>query len=275
MNPQNPKDLLGSYALGGLTDQEKESLFQAALRDQSLFDELVREERVRLALVDPENRAMLEQAMRQEPEPTFAEKFAAWLRQPRHFGLLAVAAAALVVAIFVWTGSPGNQLRVPLDPTRAPALSMLSIDSSEGGRVSSSDFSQVFQLPLRHRIAARLGLNKHGKTPEYHVGEPIRIGLSFGSDANCLLLDREEERPVVRLFPNKFISRTAVRGSTTVFIPPAGQGNMIVAGPPGLHELRLVLVPPDVNPDVSAISSWADKATVVTQDYRVLAAPER
>jgi hypothetical protein len=272
MNPQNPRDLLGSYALGGLTDEEKESLFQAALRDQSLFDELVREERVRLALLDPDNRALLDRAMRQEPEPAIAEKFAAWFRQPRHFGLLAVA-AALAVTIFVWTGSLGTRLAVPLDPTRAPALSMLSVQSSEAPEVPQHDFAQLFQLSPKRRVAVRLGLNKPGNTPEYRIGEPIRIGLSIESDANCVLLDREGDLSVVRLFPNKFMSSTLVRGPQTLFVPPAGQGNMTVAGPPGLHELRLVVVPPDVTLDASAPASWADKASVVTRTYRVLAAP--
>ena len=94
--------------------------------------------------------------------------------------------------------------------------------------------------------------------------------LSIESDANCLLLDRVGDLSVVRLFPNKFMSSTLVRGPQTVFVPPAGQGNMIVAGPPGLHELRLIIVPPDVNLDPLSTGSWSDRATVVTRDYRVL-----
>ena len=176
MSPQDPRDLLGSYALGGLTDEEKEQLFQAALRDQALFDELVREERVRMALLDPENRSVLERAMREEEEPTLAQKIAAWFRQPRHFGLLAVA-GALAVAIFVWTGSPGARLSVPLDPTRAPALSMLSVQSSEAPGVPQQDLSQFFQLSPKRRVAAKLGLNKPGNTPEYRIGEPLRVGF--------------------------------------------------------------------------------------------------
>ncbi|MGO9271196.1 MAG: DUF4384 domain-containing protein [Terriglobia bacterium] len=271
MNPQNPEHLLGSYALGGLTDEEKERLFQAALQDQALFDELVREEKIKVALLDPENRAVLERAMREEAESTLAQKIAAWFRQPRHFGLLAVA-AALAVAIFVWTGSPGTRLTVPLDPTRAPALSMLSVQSSEAPGVPQHDFSQLFQLSPKRRVTVRLGLNKPGNTPEYRIGEPIRIGLSIESDANCVLLDREGDLSVVRLFPNKFMSSTLVRGPQTVFVPPAGQGNMTVAGPPGLHEIRLIIFPPDVSPDALSTGSSTDKATVVTREYRVLGA---
>jgi hypothetical protein len=273
VSANKPEHLLASYALGGLNAEERKNLFQAALSDQELFDRLVEEEQARLALQQPENRALLLNAMREEPAPTFLRHLAAWFRQPRYLALSAVAAVALTITILVWTSPAGNRLAVSLDPTRAPTISMLSVETTEPGRAPQPDSSQLFRLPVKRQIAARLGLNKPGNTPEYRIGEPIRIGLSIANDANCLLFDRQADQPAVRLFPNRFTSNTTVRGSETVFIPPAGQGNMIVGGPPGLHQLRLIVVPPDVALDLSAPASWADKATVVQQDYRVL--PQR
>jgi hypothetical protein len=59
MNREDIEKLLGGYATGSLTPEEREALFAAALEDQALFDELMREEALREALRDPAGRAEL------------------------------------------------------------------------------------------------------------------------------------------------------------------------------------------------------------------------
>jgi len=51
--PGDFKKLVGGYATGTLTPEERQALFQAALQDQGLFDALAREEALRDALSDP------------------------------------------------------------------------------------------------------------------------------------------------------------------------------------------------------------------------------
>jgi hypothetical protein len=85
--------LLGGYATGTLTGEERTKLMQAALSDQALFDVLMDEEALRETLADPATRAALLRAL----EP--AAKAVAWWRNPWPWtGLGAVAAA---VALFV------------------------------------------------------------------------------------------------------------------------------------------------------------------------------
>jgi hypothetical protein len=46
-------DLLGRYATGSLTDTERQRLFDAALSDQDLFEELAREQELKMLLEEP------------------------------------------------------------------------------------------------------------------------------------------------------------------------------------------------------------------------------
>src|ERR1700684_3099804 len=47
------RDLLGRYATGPLTSAERERLFDAALSDQDLFEELAREQELKMLLDAP------------------------------------------------------------------------------------------------------------------------------------------------------------------------------------------------------------------------------
>src|ERR1019366_6497011 len=59
MSPEDIKKLLGGYATGTLTAEERQALFAAALEDQELFDALAREQSLRDLLRDPAARAQL------------------------------------------------------------------------------------------------------------------------------------------------------------------------------------------------------------------------
>lgn len=57
MSPSDARKLLGGYATGTLTPEERQQLFQAALADQSLFDELAQEQPLKEIFDDPARRA--------------------------------------------------------------------------------------------------------------------------------------------------------------------------------------------------------------------------
>jgi hypothetical protein len=95
MKREDVEKLLGGYAAGTLTAEEREALFGAALEDQELFEALAREEPLRELLEDPAARSHLLAGLGTAREP--------WYYRP--IGLtpiLATAAAAIIVAAVVY-----------------------------------------------------------------------------------------------------------------------------------------------------------------------------
>jgi hypothetical protein len=89
------RDLLGRYATGSLTVEERQRLFDAALDDQALFEELAREDEVKLLLAEPGARDRMIRAL----EPPKRNR--AWI-----FGVAATAALTAVVAVFLLYPAP-------------------------------------------------------------------------------------------------------------------------------------------------------------------------
>jgi hypothetical protein len=101
MKREEIEKLLGGYATDSLTPEERQTLFTAALEDQSLFDELAREESLRAALADPAARAQALAALDAAPEP-WRRRLFAWFGRPAGLTALAGAAAAVItVGVFV------------------------------------------------------------------------------------------------------------------------------------------------------------------------------
>ena len=69
MRREDIRKLLGGYATGTLTAEERQALFEAALDDQELFEALVKEQALRELLEDPAARAHLLAALDDGPLP--------------------------------------------------------------------------------------------------------------------------------------------------------------------------------------------------------------
>jgi len=95
MNPADIRKLLGGYAAGTLTEEERRVLFEAALTDQNLFNELAREQALKELLDDPGARRQLLAAL--EEKPGFVDRWRTWLGRPVAW----VAAGSLVAAAFL------------------------------------------------------------------------------------------------------------------------------------------------------------------------------
>src|SRR5206468_3065536 len=67
MSRDDIQKLLGGYATGTLTPEEQQALFEAALDDQDLFDQLAREQALRDLLCDPAAKAHLLIAIDSKP----------------------------------------------------------------------------------------------------------------------------------------------------------------------------------------------------------------
>jgi hypothetical protein len=94
MSREEIEKLLGGYATGTLTGEERDALFAAALEDQVLFDLLAREEPLRELLEDPVAKARLHRAL----EESTVAWYRAWLR-PALLGALVTGMAVVAVVV--------------------------------------------------------------------------------------------------------------------------------------------------------------------------------
>jgi hypothetical protein len=102
MNREDARKLIGGYAAGILTEAERRELFSAALEDQTLFDELMREEPLRELLEDPASRRELRSVLA-KPEPR-----GFWWTLP----VGAVAGTLAVAAVLYHTPTPVAPLEI-------------------------------------------------------------------------------------------------------------------------------------------------------------------
>jgi hypothetical protein len=100
MRPQDIEKLLGGYATGTLTEEEREALFRAALSDQKLFNALADEQALKELLDDPSARRQLIHALETHKEPLF-RRFSTWLGRPSSWAVAGSVAAAVLVVVIV------------------------------------------------------------------------------------------------------------------------------------------------------------------------------
>ncbi|HTB11000.1 MAG TPA: hypothetical protein VK752_05495 [Bryobacteraceae bacterium] len=104
-------DLLGRYATGSLTEQERQRLFDAALSDQDLFEELAREQELKMLLDEPGARERMIRAL-QKPGRT-----ATWILS----GAIAAAMSVVAIAFLMRsTPKPPPQVAIATTPTLNP-----------------------------------------------------------------------------------------------------------------------------------------------------------
>jgi hypothetical protein len=106
MNAEETRKLLGGYAAGTLTEDERQALLVAALDDQKLFDDLARDEALRELLSDPAARAHLLAAL-DEPAPPWSRRLSQWM-WGHAVGLAAVGCFAMAAGYFAWQARFAN-----------------------------------------------------------------------------------------------------------------------------------------------------------------------
>ena len=118
MTPDDARKLVGGYATGSLTEAERKALFEAALEDQELFDELAGEQVLKEVLDEPGARQRLLMAL----EPP--RKHRAWI----WVSAAATLAIAVVIGVVILHRAPPPEppqqiaqvLKSP-EPVNAPA----------------------------------------------------------------------------------------------------------------------------------------------------------
>jgi hypothetical protein len=103
VTPEDARKLIGGYATGNLGDEERKALFAAALSEQELFDELVKEQALKELLDDPHARRRLLDQLRPAPQRNASWRWAA-------AGSLALATVMIAVVM----------MRMPQRPNAAP-----------------------------------------------------------------------------------------------------------------------------------------------------------
>lgn len=110
MKPDEIRRLLGGYATGTLTEEERKALFEAALEDQKLFDALAEEETLRDLLSDESFRSELASALEQK-RLTLGERLASLWRRPLPLAVAGgLAAAAVAVVLIYQVNRPPEQI---------------------------------------------------------------------------------------------------------------------------------------------------------------------
>lgn len=100
MKPDDIRKLLGGYATGTLTDDERNLLFSAALEDQELFDALADEEVLRELLAEPRTRRALIEELEQVPAASSPQPSRLWHQlTPWRWAIAGGLAALLLVAV--------------------------------------------------------------------------------------------------------------------------------------------------------------------------------
>ncbi len=154
--PKDPRELLGGYATGTLTEHELQYLMSAALEDQDLFDELQDEIALKQALDAPGvRRRLLAKLEEEEPAgtpvvPAIREgEKRGWFRW--QWGAVGLAAAALAVLTFVLLEAPTQNIDVAKLETQAGAQVEAAAEPPEAVGAESNEATQekprIFVLP--------------------------------------------------------------------------------------------------------------------------------
>jgi hypothetical protein len=122
MSGDEVQKLLGGYATGTLTPEERTALFEAALEDQTLFDQLAKEQPLQELLSDSAVRAQLLAALDTAPAP--------WYRRWASWGLPALVTAAIVAGVAVWRVNENHARPAEVAQVAQPAASSAAPQSA-------------------------------------------------------------------------------------------------------------------------------------------------
>lgn len=155
MNQDDIRNLIGGYATGSLTDEERRKLFDAALEDQELFNALQEEQSLKSLLDDPVSREQLRRAVVESlprPKPR-------WFAHPWIWaaGASAAVAAALVSALLPSPTPPAAMKTVAVNTApSAPSPQLQKTAPQPEARVAAPvpARKKALQPAPQHRLQA-------------------------------------------------------------------------------------------------------------------------
>jgi len=124
MNPEDVRKLIGGYATGSLSEAERKLLFEAALKDDELFDEIAGEQVLKEILEEPGARQRLLSALGTDAKSVKAPW---WSRSWPWMGGAVTVAVAIIIVVALRTPVPQPppqeiaQVLKSAEPVAAPA----------------------------------------------------------------------------------------------------------------------------------------------------------
>jgi len=138
--------LLGGYATGTLTAQERKLLFEAALADQALFNELADEQALKELLDNPHARRRLLTALRaQASRPSLLSRLRGWLMPP---AVRAVAGGLAVAVLAVTTVTRLLDIAPPPSEVTEDSYRTKSVDKMMAGKKEAAPKKPARQEPM-------------------------------------------------------------------------------------------------------------------------------
>lgn len=166
--------LLGGYATGTLTKDERETLFAAAVDNQQLFNALADEEALKELLEDPENRQHLLEVLEARPfiaHPGRLTLLIEWLRKPLNL-TLAGSIVTAAVAVFVFS----NLFREEPQKFAAPLIPETTAESPRDRRNSAQPKrepkTETASLPPQPPSTTTLDAELSHRVPEAPIVSP-------------------------------------------------------------------------------------------------------
>ena len=164
MTGDDLEKLIGGYATGSLTEAEKKALFEAALDDQDLFEQLAREQALKEILDEPGAKQRLIAAL-SDPKPV-------WWRRPLVWSLAGAIAVAVVAVTWIVDRRPQPveiaqvQVRPPVVPppaaTQPPAARPAEERKTEPAKNKVASAAVKDAAPARESDEKRANSEKAG-----------------------------------------------------------------------------------------------------------------
>lgn len=225
MPQKDIEKLLGGYATNTLTDQERKTLFDAALTNQALFDALADEQALKELLDDPRSRRHLLEALgamdAKEPHRSWGQEIHTWVRRPSSWALAGgVAVAVLAVTLVLREGGPPtlqpDQRTASLPPTASespPALPPITGAPSPQKKPETTAGDKLQSIEAPESKADRLPAEKDaGRMARQPSSSPPQGESAAGASA------LRKEQPLAQRFnarpPEKGRARELFYGTT-------------------------------------------------------------
>lgn len=260
---------LSGRVFGKLSLEEESALLRASIDDQDLFNQLANDEEERVLLRDPAVRRQMIDATH-GAGTSLAAQLRAWWTLGRGLSIASFAVAVIVLMVVVQR-SAFESRGLPHGPTVTT--------SSTGGvgsraAVLSPDLgARLFQY---RRSQQADGVELVLSSSNLRIGDRFRLRFRVSEPLRVIVVERRSDGSVTQLYPWMTDSAASVRANQDVFIPPSGQGEMRLAGPPGKRTVRLLAFSDSGEPVESLLRSGSAEspAYVVDREYELLGAPE-
>lgn len=215
MNPEDVRKLIGGYATGSLSEAARKLLFDAALDDQELFDELAGEQVLKEILEEPGARQRLLSALGTLGAEQKSVQAPWWSRPWPWMGAAVTVAVAIIIVVAQRTPLPqptqeiaqvlksAEPVAAPPPPSPPPAATSKalrkvappapSIDAIEEARADKAEPQALADAPppapqaARQAVGAVAGFAKGGRAEAFAARIASVFGFNYTVRADGML----------------------------------------------------------------------------------------